>query len=138
DPASLVSVQLGGNSHASPDAFSMLRDAHVFREVVGQNEEVVANFDDGEQTRPVFAFAVTKNYFSVLGVPVAHGRGIVQSDPDEVVVLNHEFWRKHFNSDPSLGGRSIRLEGKPYTVVGILPADHRTLIGFGFTPDVYI
>jgi predicted permease len=86
----------------------------------------------------VFAVAVTRNYFTALGVPMAIGRGILPVDPDHVIVLRHEFWRTHFNGDPSIVGRAIRIDGQPWTVVGVLPAGHRTLIGFGFAPDVYV
>ena len=106
--------------------------------MVGENEETLANYDNGVVTRPVFALAATKNYFTTLGIPVALGRGFEPRDPDEVVVLGYEFWRKEFNGDPTVVNRTIRLEGKPYSVVGVLPVTHRTLVGFGFAPDVYI
>ena len=96
------------------------------------------NWSDGRETHRVFSVMTSRNYFTALGVPVAHGRGILPSDPAEVVVLRHEFWRAHYNGDPSIVGKAILLEGKPYTVVGILPPTHRTLIGFGFSPDVYV
>ncbi len=138
DADTLVGIQLGGNSHAERRIFDFVRDAHIFRDIVGENEETLANYDNGVTTRPVFALAGTKNYFTALGIPVALGRGFEPRDPDEVVVLGYEFWRKEFNGDPTVVNRTIRLEGKPYSVVGVLPATHRTLVGFGFAPDVYI
>src|SRR5262249_61745055 len=78
------------------------------------------------------------NYFSLLGIPPYRGRGIAPDDPDTVVVLGHRFWRTRLNGDPEVIGRVLSLEGRPYTVIGVLPRDHRTLIGFGFTPDVYL
>ena len=138
DADTLVGVQLGGNSHVERRIFDFVRDAHIFRDMVGENEETLANYDNGVVTRPVFALAGTKNYFTTLGIPVALGRGFEPRDPDEVVVLGYEFWRKEFNGDPTVVNRTIRLEGKPYAVVGVLPAAHRTLVGFGFAPDVYI
>jgi predicted permease len=53
-------------------------------------------------------------------------------------VLHHRFWQQHFNADPSIVGCSINLDGRAYTVVGILPESHRTLIGYGLSPDVYL
>ena len=134
----MVAVTLGGNSHANRQVFDMVRAGGVFRDLAGENEETFVNWDDGQETRRVFAVAVTRNYFTALGVPMAVGRGIVPADPDEVIVLRHEFWRKHLNGDPSIVGRTIRIDGRTSTVVGILPAGHRTLIGFGFSPDVYV
>jgi len=55
-----------------------------------------------------------------------------------VVVLRHQFWQDRFNSNPGIVGRSINLDGHAYTVLGILPASHRTLVGFGVSPDIYL
>jgi len=135
---SIVSVRLGGNSHVKPEVIEFVRQGGVFADVVGEREESFVNWNDGTQTRPIFGMVTTKNFFTALGVPMAYGRGLLPGDPDEVVVLNNHFWRKHFHSDPSIVGRSINLDGKAYTVVGVLPAQHRTLLGFGFAPDVYL
>ena len=138
DAESVVSVRLGGNSHAPAEVLDFLRRSGVFQDVVGDNVETFMNFNDGHETRPVFAVATTKSYFTGLGIPVAHGRGILPDDPNDVVVMRDEFWRKHFNGDLSIVGARISLEGRPFTVLGILPPAHRTLIGFGFAPDLYV
>ena len=138
DAGSLVSVRLGGSSHARPQVVEFLRESGIFQDVAGENEEAFVNWNDGTETRRVFSVFTTKNYFTSLGVPMAHGRGILPNDPNEVVVLRHQFWQRHFNGDPSIIGRALNLEGKAYTVVGILPAAHRTLLGFGFSPDLYL
>src|ERR1022692_3649012 len=137
-PGSVVSVRLGGNSHANKEVVDFVRSSGLFQDVVGENEETFINWNDGAETRQIFAVQLTKNYFSALGVPIAYGRGILPQDPDEVVVLGSRFWRSRLRGDPGVIGRAIRLEGRPYTVVGILPADYRSLIGFGFSPDVYV
>jgi predicted permease len=138
DARSVVSVLLGGNSHAKKAAIEFVRASGLFQDVVGENEESFINFDDGTETRQIFSMQVTKNYFAVLGGPVAYGRGILPQDPDEVVVLSNRFWRTHLRGDPAIVGRAIRLDGRSYTVVGILPADYRIVLGFGFSPDVYV
>jgi len=138
DARSVVSVLLGGNSHAKKAAIEFVRGSGLFQDVVGENEESFINFDDGTETRQIFSMQVTKNYFAVLGGPVAYGRGILAQDPDEVVVLGNRFWHTHLRGDPAIVGRAIRLDGRPYTVVGILPADYRIVLGFGFSPDVYV
>ncbi len=137
DAKSLASVRLG-NSHADPKVLEFLRESHAFQDVAGENEETFINWNDGQETRRVFAVQATKNYFTALGVPVAHGRGWNTSDPNEVAVLRYQFWRKHFNGDLSIVGRAIQLDGRAYTVIGILPESHRTLMGYGFSPDVYV
>jgi hypothetical protein len=87
DAPSLVSVRLGGNSHAPVVALDFLRQSGMFQDVVGENVELVVNFDNGTETRPMPATAVTRNYFTALGIPVAHGRGILPDDPNDVVVI---------------------------------------------------
>ena len=70
--------------------------------------------------------------------PCRAGRGIAASDPDEVVVLAHHFWERRLAGDPAVVGRIMILDGRPFTVVGVLPASNRGLIGFGLTPEVYV
>lgn len=138
DAGSLVSVRMGGNSHTKPSAIEFLRGSGIFTDVAGENEESFLNWDDGVQTRRLYAVHASKNYFTALGIPVAHGRGWNAADPDEVAVLRDAFWRRHYGSDPGILGRAIKLDGRAYTVIGILPRSHRTLTGYGFSPDVYV
>lgn len=138
DSSSLVNIRIGGNSHARQEHVEALRERGIFLEVAGAFEETFLNWNDGVETRQVFAVQTTPNYFSVLGLPIAHGRGYGPSDPKEVVVLRHNFWRRHFNSDPAAVGRAMNLAGRAYTIIGILPKSHRTLMGFGFSPDLYV
>ncbi|HXS96088.1 MAG TPA: ABC transporter permease [Candidatus Limnocylindrales bacterium] len=138
DAGSVVYVQQDGNSHMQAATINALRRSGVFDDVAGENEESFVNFNDGSETRRVFALQATKNYFTALGVPVALGRGWNESDPDEVAVLSPRFWRTQFAGDPKVPGRTIRLDGRLYTVLGILPDDYRSLIGFGYTPDVFV
>ncbi len=138
DPGSLVSIQLGGNSNASAQAVEFLQKSGLFQDVVGEDEEAFTNYNDGVETHRAFAVYTTKNFFSALGEPMLLGRGISPNDPNEVAVLRYPFWRKYFNGDPSVVGRVIYLDGRACTVVGILPEHHRTLFGFGFSPDIYM
>jgi predicted permease len=138
DAGSMVSVRLGGSSHSAHQAVEFLAASGLFAGVAGENEEDISNYNDGAETRPLFSVFVTRNYFTALGVPILHGRGISPDDPDEVAVLSYGFWRKQFAGDPATVGRTINLDGRMCTVVGILPEHHRTLIGFGYSPDVYL
>jgi len=138
DARSVVSIRMGGNSHSKKEAVEFVRASGLFQDVVGENEEAYINWNDGAETRQISAVLLTKNYFTALGLPVALGRGILPQDPDEVAVLGNHFWRTRLRGDPAVVGRAIRLDGRPYTVVGILPADFRSLIGFGYCPDVFV
>ena len=138
NPATVVSVQLGGNSHANKEAVEFVRASGLFQDVAGENAETFINWNDGSETRQIFSVQVTKNYFATLGIPIAYGRGIVSGDSDQVVVLSNRFWRSHLSGDPTVMGRALRLDGRAYTIVGILPRDFRSLAGFGFSSDVYV
>ena len=138
DARSVVSVILGGNSHARPPVVDFVRSSGVFEDVVGANEETFINFNDGAETRQIFCVQTTRNFFSALGGPMALGRGYSPADGEQVAVVASRFWRTRLHGDPGVVGRSISLDGKPYTIVGILPRGYRTLVGFGFSPDVYV
>src|SRR5262245_55366395 len=118
DVSSLVNVRVGGNSAAEPRVFDFVQRSGVFQDLVGENEETFLNWSDGRETHRIFAVVTSKNYFTALGIPMAYGRGILPTDPDEVVVLQYRFWRAHYNENPAVVGTSILLEGKPYLVVG--------------------
>jgi putative ABC transport system permease protein len=73
---------------------------------------------------------VTAGIFEVLGVNAIVGRTFLPSDDSRrsnVVVLSESFWRARFNADPSVVGRDIRLDGSPYTVVGVVPKEAQLL-----------
>jgi putative ABC transport system permease protein len=67
--------------------------------------------------------SVTTNFFDVLGVTPLAGRTFLPEDegqPPTVVILGEAVWRRRFNSDPAIVGRLVRLNGQPYTVVGVV------------------
>jgi predicted permease len=71
----------------------------------------------------VLGARVTKSFFEVLRVPPALGRGF-QPEEDvpggpRVVVLSHGLWQRRFGGSPDIIGRSVTLNGEPYTIVGV-------------------
>jgi predicted permease len=91
----------------------------------------------------VWGEMVTGNYFAVLGVKPVLGRVFA---PDEygdkpngypIAVISSRLWQSYFNSDPSIAGKTIRVNQHDLTIVGVAPADFRgTLSGLAF--DVWI
>jgi predicted permease len=136
NPATLRSIQIGGNSAAEVRDYRFLRDAHIFVDVAGSFEEAESNWRYGEDTYRLFVMPVTDNFFNMVGVPLAFGRPIQPGELD-TVVLSHNFWQRRLLGDPNVLGKVLVLDGRHYTVVGVLPRDHRTLIGFGFSPELY-
>jgi putative ABC transport system permease protein len=72
---------------------------------------------------------VTVRFFDVLGVKAIAGRTFLPSDEKDanVVVMSEGLWRARLGGDPTVVGRSIRFDGAPYTVVGIVPQDFQFL-----------
>ncbi|HEX3273958.1 MAG TPA: ABC transporter permease [Gemmatimonadales bacterium] len=72
---------------------------------------------------------VTAEFFRTLGVEPVRGRGFLPGEDTRaappVVVLGETLWHRRFAGDPAIVGRAIQLNGKPYTVVGIVPATAR-------------
>jgi putative ABC transport system permease protein len=75
---------------------------------------------------------VTPNFFPLLGIEPALGRNFTEEEGalngPKVVMLSNRLWRNTFHSDPGMIGRSIQLNGNPYTVVGILAPQFRLLL----------
>lgn len=74
---------------------------------------------------------VTPEFFATLGVAPQLGRPFRESEltyqTDQVAVLSHELWRERFGGDPGVLGRTVRIDGLPRVVVGVLPPAFRFL-----------
>ena len=67
----------------------------------------------------------TANFFSLLGVQPILGRTLLPAEEQpghSVVILTEGLWRRRFAADPNIIGRAIPLDGRPYTIIGVLPA----------------
>jgi predicted permease len=106
------------------------------------------NLNLAEQAVPeqLSGLAVTPSFFTTLQRPPAIGRAFsdeeAQPGADKFVVLTYGLWTTHFGADRSIVGRDIRLNGEPYRVTGVMPADIerltadvQLLVPFSFTPD---
>jgi macrolide transport system ATP-binding/permease protein len=85
---------------------------------------------------------VSGNYFRVLGVEPRLGRSFradedVVPGRDAVVVLGPEFWKHEFAGDPTILGRTVRLNGNNFTVIGVAPDSFPGMMIFGH-PDFYM
>jgi putative ABC transport system permease protein len=70
---------------------------------------------------PVKGWTVTTDFWPALGVNTALGRTFRDEDGADVVVLSDKLWRSHFNSDRTVIGQSIKLDGQPHTILGVMP-----------------
>ena len=80
---------------------------------------------DAGAVRYVLGSRVSADYFAVLGIPMQIGRSFTEAEDRPsgaaVAVLSDALWRSTFQGDPRIVGKSIRLKGEPYVVVGVLP-----------------
>ena len=108
-----------------PAAFArQLRDSGIFTSIIMSSSDGLSfSYEDGPAER-VIGQVVSPNYFRALGVPPMLGRDF--SDPPKgqwkaEAVLSYSFWKRRFNGDPSVIGRTIRLNTFPFIVVGVQP-----------------
>src|SRR5580658_8198635 len=75
------------------------------------------------QPVPATDISVAGNFFHMLGVSAELGRTFTdeESRTGGVVLLTHPYWKSQFNADPAIVGKTITLNDKPITVVGVLP-----------------
>jgi putative ABC transport system permease protein len=130
DPAQLVAVQIRDRSvdrGANLIRFEALRDhATSFLQVaVWANDDLNVTGDNDPVQVPVAR--VSPNFFSLLGVSPALGRDFVAEEgrPEgkPVVILGNGFWHSRYHGDSSIVGRTIDVDQKASTVIGVLPAN---------------
>ncbi len=105
-------------------------------------EAVGFSAEPGATPRVKGGMMVSGNYFHVLGVEPRLGRGFREDEDqvpgrDAVVVLGPDFWKHEFASDPAVVGRTIRLNGTDFTVIGVAPETFPGMQIFGH-PDFYM
>ncbi len=99
----------------------------------------VSLFDEAELAD---GLVVSGNYFSGLGVRPHLGRTITaeddRTDGDPVVVLSYPYWRGRCGADPSVVGRTVRLNGNPFVIVGVAPPGFNGTLQVGSSPSFYV
>jgi predicted permease len=144
-------VSLAGTTHDSAIEDFSYREYMDIRDNTKSYDGVIAYADmqavgysaeTGVTPRVKGGMMVSGNFFQVLGVEPRLGRGF-RADEDQVpgrnavVVLGPDFWRHEFAADPAVVGRTIRLNGTPFTVIGVAPDSFPGLLVFGH-PDLYV
>jgi putative ABC transport system permease protein len=110
--------------------------------------ELASHFNSGvavadtERAEEVHAHVVSANYFSALGVSPHLGRFFLADEDavparNPVVVLSHSFWQKRFNADAKSVGTVLKLNGIPFTIIGVAAPRYQGAKG-GWPVDVFI
>jgi len=102
------------------------------------------NLSLGDQPERIYGAAVSSSLFELLGVRPVLGRNFStdeeQPGTDQVAVISHNLWHRNFAADPNLVGRPITLDGRSFTIVGVMPEGFQFPGGSGtvlriFTPE---
>jgi len=130
----------GRSSRVPYDAVQFLeRNNSVLEAIVAETSGAVRWADASAD--PIVGGYVSANYFSEVGYGAARGRTFSEeidgrSDAPPVVVLSHDFWRSRLGSDPIVIGSTVRINGQPATVIGIIEEHFPGLEGT--TPSIWM
>jgi len=127
----MVTIMRGERSEHPTPPFSYLdfvdlRDStHSFSGLTGYHDDYMALTGSGKPER-IYGVLATANYFEVLGVKPILGRTLLPSLATEragsaEAVLGYDLWQNRYAGDPSIVGKTIQINLRPYTVVGVAP-----------------
>jgi predicted permease len=117
----------GFSTFSYPNYADYLQRQTVFQGLAASRIGDAVGMGDGTSAMRVAGEYVTTNYFSVLGTRLALGRDFVADDlqlsvPASVAIISHRLWRSQFGGDANIIGRTVQLNGRPFTIVGVLVA----------------
>jgi putative ABC transport system permease protein len=123
-----------------PDYRDLKAQNDVFEEMSGYSPMFAAlNLEN--RSRLAIGEIVTGNYFKTLGVGVAIGRPILPDDDRKeaprVAVVSYRYWTRELSGSPDAIGRTLRIRGNPYTIVGVAPASFTGMVPV-LAPEVWI
>jgi predicted permease len=142
DVDTLVAVHGTVEEGSAPDASHFPISWPNYRDLREQNDSLsglaawgfaqAGIADDAEEPQFEAAELVSANYFDVLGVSPARGRFFRPQEEEPagahpVTVISHSLWQERYNAEDDIVGRRIRINGHPFTIVGVAPQ------GFGGT-----
>lgn len=125
-PAELVRLW-DGQSCSYPDYVAYRDETGVFSGLAAYAQRPMS-LTSGDETERVWGEIVSGNYFDVLATPPAQGRAFLPEEDSTpgthpVVIISDHLWKRRFNSDPGLIGKSILISNQSFTVVGITAED---------------
>ena len=144
-PDRLVEVYTYDSDGATPATSSYpdyleVRDLPVF-EAAAAYQLTILNRSENGVTSVLFAESAAGNYFSTLGVRPLIGRAFAPADDragaPPTTVLGHAYWQRQFGGDPGVLGRTLTLNGRPVTVIGVAPPAYKGGL-VGFVVDLWV
>ena len=106
------------------DYFDWRARSHSFSQLAGFFPIWNSTYSAPNGAERIDVGAVSANFLTTLGVSPKVGRGFADGDDQrgapEKVILTHAFWSSRFHADPSVIGKSLTLDGKPYVIIGVM------------------
>ena len=146
DPSRLVDLYTSGadgdtySTNSLPDLLDYRQQKDVFSDVAGYSP-MFAGVSRGDRARLVLGEIVTGNYFSTLGVSARLGRTLLPEDdaPDatRTVVLSNRYWQREFGGESGAIGKTLRIRGQEFTVVGVLDDDFTGMVPM-LAPEIWL
>jgi predicted permease len=142
DPERVMSVETGnGISHSFPNYKEFRDNAATFSGLLGYRISPMSLERSGSAER-IWGYLATGNYFDMLGVKPALGRFFHQQDDlragaSPYAVLSYNSWQARFGGDPGIVGKSVRINGLSYSVLGIAPRDFHGTELF-YWPEIWV
>ena len=135
----------GSEQQFLPSSYLNARDYREKNDVFSALSIVMfsgVNLDISGKPNPVFVELVNSEFFDILGVRLALGRGFLPEEDTvpgahPVAILSNALWKNKFGGDPQLVGKVIRLNDQDFTVVGIAPPDFHD-VGTLDSPGVWV
>jgi hypothetical protein len=119
-----------------------VRDGNTVFSAVAAYTITSFGLDANGVTRPVWGFEVSGQYFEVVAIKPFLGRLLRRADDDhpgasEVAVLSWPAWNSYFGADPNIVGKTVRINKRPYTIVGVTPKGFHGTEKIG-QPDLFV
>jgi putative ABC transport system permease protein len=103
--------------------FDWKKEAHSFDQITAYSWDEV-NLTGDREPQKIQAFHVAANFFETIGVHPLMGRAFLPEEEevgkDQAIVLGHALWEQRFASDPNILGKNVKVDGKSFTVVGVM------------------
>jgi predicted permease len=147
-PERLVELSVVRHGDKIPFSYPMFRELdrgqRVFSGLIGWSEYMIPNVEVSGVFARSSVLETTSNFYSELGVGPLLGRLLTSEDTNphagstsQVAVIGYEFWQRRFGGAPDVLGKQVRIEGQPFTIVGVT---RRWFTGLtpGEPPDVTV
>jgi predicted permease len=148
DPERLVDIYQrvgnggGAGANSYPAYLDMAADTSIFENTTAVLVPGGVSYRDAGTVRSGVAEYTTPSYLTVLGLRPSRGRWFDPADDSPgaavVTVVGYQAWVRKFDSDPSLVGRTIYIQGVPATVIGIGPTGHNGTVNLGVVTDFWL